>query len=338
MSHTALGFLLLVLAGVANANFATPMKFTRRWAWENTWLAWTLFALLVLPLTVTLLSVPHLADVYQGHSALLWNIGLYGAGWGVAQVFFGLAVESIGIALTFSIVMGISAAVGSLIPMLRLHPGQINTSAGHQLLAGVGLMLVGVAFCAWAGRKREHALRLDAADPVRGHTTGLVLAILCGLGASLVNFGLAFGGPIIRAAESRGAYPLNAVNAVWLPVMLAGAIPNLIYCFYRLRLNHTAVRFKQGGISHWLLALLMAIFWFGSTLLYGLSTLELGAWGPILGWPLFMSFIVITASVVGIATGEWKKSGRAPLLLQFTGVALLIAAVFILTTTSRYFS
>jgi len=32
-----------------------------------------------------------------------------------------LAVEAIGIALTFSVVLGLSAAVGSLIPLIRLH-------------------------------------------------------------------------------------------------------------------------------------------------------------------------------------------------------------------------
>jgi L-rhamnose-H+ transport protein len=44
-----------------------------------------------------------------------------------------------------------------------------------------------------------------------------------------------------------------------------------------------------------------------------------------------MSLIVISASVVGLLTGEWKGSGRAPVMLQCGGVGLLIIAVFVLT-------
>ena len=105
-----------------------------------------------------------------------------------------------------------------------------------------------------------------------------------------------------------------------------------------MRKNATGNQFGNGGPSHWLLALTMAICWFGSTLLYGLSTIKLGAWGPILGWPLFMSLIVITASLLGMFTGEWKQGGRAPLRIQWTGVALLVLAVFVLASTSRDFS
>jgi L-rhamnose-H+ transport protein len=314
------------------------MKYARRWAWENTWLAWTIFALLVLPPVITYATVPNLGAIYRSSAAniVLEVIG-FGAGWGVAQVFFGLAVDAIGIALTFSLVLGTSAAVGTLVPLLRLHPERLNTAAGHGVLAGVVLVLAGVLVCAIAGRQREKALQMSAASG-KNTTLGLALAILCGFGASFVNFGLAFGAPLIASAREAGANALNAANAVWLPVMLAGAVPNLLYCLWLLAKNRTAKKFPGGGISHWALAFVMAVCWFGSTLLYGLSTVKLGAWGPILGWPLFMSLIVITASMLGMLTGEWKNSGRSPLRIQWAGVALLVLAVFILAETSRAFS
>ena len=121
MNSAGIGFLLLVAGGLMNASFAVPMKYTRRWAWENTWLAWTVFALLVIPPVTTICTVPLLGSVYaQAGWRTVLGIALFGAGWGVAQVFFGLAVDVIGVALTFSIVMGISAAVGSLVPLLSL--------------------------------------------------------------------------------------------------------------------------------------------------------------------------------------------------------------------------
>ena len=45
MNESVFGILLLVLAGAMNGSFTLPMKFTGKWAWENTWLAWTIFAL-----------------------------------------------------------------------------------------------------------------------------------------------------------------------------------------------------------------------------------------------------------------------------------------------------
>ena len=335
MTDTSAGLFILVLAGVMNASFTLPMKYARRWAWENTRLAWTIIALLILPPMITLATVPHVGRLYHvAGTGIVAEVAGFGAGWGIAQVFFGLAVDAIGIALTFSLVLGTSAAVGTLVPLLRLHPERLNTTAGYGVLAGVAMVLLGVLICALAGRRREMALHLDTGRR-KNTTMGLTLAILCGFGASFVNFGLAFGAPIARAARLFGADALNAANAIWLPVMLAGSIPNLLYCLWLLKKNRTAGKFPSGGFGHWGLALIMAIFWFGSTLLYGLATVKLGTLGPILGWPLFMSLIVITASLLGMLTGEWKGSGAAPLRIQWTGVAMLVIAVFILAATSR---
>jgi L-rhamnose-H+ transport protein len=81
---------------------------------------------------------------------------------------------------------------------------------------------------------------------------------------------------------------------------------------------------------------MMAVLWFGSTLLYGLAASQLGTWGPILGWPLFMSLIVITATMLGMFTGEWKDCGVLPIRIQWTGVTVLVLAIFILAGSTRY--
>src|ERR1035438_6737698 len=132
MNSAGFGFLLLVVAGLMNASFAVPMKYTRRWSWENTWMVWTFFALVLLPALVAFLTLPDLAAVYRTSSfTMLWHVVVFGAGWGLAQVFFGIAVNAIGIALTFSLVLGTSAAMGALIPMLMLHSDKLHTSVGR---------------------------------------------------------------------------------------------------------------------------------------------------------------------------------------------------------------
>lgn len=83
-----LPLLLLVLAGAMNGSFALPMKFTRKWAWENTWLIWSIFALVVFPPLLAFLTVPSLGSVYAeaGAGPVAIAAGC-GAGWGIAQVY-----------------------------------------------------------------------------------------------------------------------------------------------------------------------------------------------------------------------------------------------------------
>src|SRR6266705_3362529 len=324
MHDATAGLVLLVIAGVMNASFTLPMKFTKKWAWENTWTVWTVFGLLIFPPLAAYLTTPNLGSVYSRagvQSVIL--VAACGLAWGIAQVLFGLAVNAIGIALGFAIVLGLSAALGSLIPLIRLHPGKIFTPAGLTTIAGLMLVIVGVSVCAIAGRKRERALG-TVKEHKMSFSAGLACAILSGVCAAAMNFGVAFGGVLSRAAEAEGTNAAWSINAVWLPLMVAGAIPSLFYCPYLMRKNKTSTNFSVPGTgSYWFLAALMAFLWFASTIMYGVASRKLGELGAVLGWPLFMSLIVITASVLGIATGEWKNTGTSPLRIQMAGAAML---------------
>ncbi len=325
MSPAIFGLLLLLVAGIMNGSFTLPMKFARHWAWENTWLAWTIFALVILPPVVTASTVPALRQVYA-HSdpAVVATVAACGAGWGIAQIFFGLAVDAVGIGLAFTVILGLSAAIGSLIPLIRLHPEKVFSSGGLAVMGGVALVLVGVSLCAVAGRKREAALGQGPAGKP-SVMKGLLFCFISGLGSALVNFGLAFGGSIILAAKNAGASAANAPNAVWLPLMCAGGVPNLIYCLYLLRKNRTAGRFRLSGtLAYWPLPAIMAVFWFASTLLYGVATVKLGDLGAVLGWPLFMSLIVLTATFWGVVTGEWKSAGKPAMRIMAAGVCVCV--------------
>jgi L-rhamnose-H+ transport protein len=336
MSDATTGISLLVVAGVMNAAFAIPMKFTKKWAWENTWGVFSVYALLLMPVTVAYLTVPRLGEVYAvagTRNVLL--VAACGLAWGVAQVLFGLAVDAIGIALAFAIVLGLSAAIGSLIPLIQLHPEKVFTPSGFGIIAGVALVIAGVAVCAIAGRKRDAATQFNT-EKKTPFSAGLAFAVLSGLGAAAMNFGVAFGGKLTQAASATGTSPVWTINAVWFPLMVAGAIPNLAYCFYLMQKRSTSSNFNLSGTgSYWGLAGVMAIFWFASTLLYGVASGKLGELGPVLGWPFFMSLIVIMASVFGFLTGEWKNAGKTPFRLQMAGVAILIVAVIVLSRAGQ---
>jgi L-rhamnose-H+ transport protein len=337
VTGTESGLILVTVAGVANAMFALPMKFARQWAWENIWLAWTLFALVLLPVGAAIVSIPSLGAVYRDAGAgAIAVVMLCGAGWGLAQVLFGLSIDAIGIGLTFSIVLGVSAAVGSLIPLIRLQQASGGFSKAGSILPGIAVVLAGVVVCAVAGRMRERA-QSDREERGKPFGVGLAMALCSGLCAACMNFGVAFGEPILRSAEAHGAAPQQVVNAVWLPLLAAGAIPNLVYCIYLLTRQRTWGNFRsQQSAAYLALAMVMAILWFFSTALYGVATIRLGELGAIVGWPVFMSLIVITAGVLGIITGEWKHSGATPLTLQMLGMFLLVVAVIALSRAQSH--
>lgn len=327
MNGSAFGILLLVLAGAMNGSFTLPMKFTRKWDWENTWLAWTIFALGVFPIVLTWLTVPRLGDVYSeaGTTPILIAAGC-GFGWGASQVCFGLAVDAVGIALAFSVILGIAAAVGALIPLLT-QTASFGTKE-LEVIGGVVLVIAGVLVCAKAGRAREAALgQGPKGKPSVGK--GLLYCLASGLGSALVGFGLQYGSKLAETAERLGADATWKNNAAWLPLMVAGGIPNLVYCLYLISKNKTGGKFGVSGTGvYWLLAAIMAFCWFGSTLMYGISANMLGI---VIAWPSFMSLIVITAMLLGVATGEWKGSGPGPLRTMYGGLGVLVAAIVVLS-------
>ncbi len=335
MPNPSAGLALLVIASIANATFSLPMKYTRKWAWENTWLVWSVLALLILPALTAWFAIPGLGQLYcSADSATLLNVILFGAGWGVAQVLFGLALSSIGIALAFSIVLGLSAAIGSLLPFIQFHRDRLFQPQGLMALAGLTLVIVGVTITAIAGRMRDRSSKCVTTSNI-SFSTGLILAIVSGVCASMMNLGIANGAPLAQAAAQHGASSSWVVTVIWLPLLVGGAVPNLLYCVYLLRKQNTSAKFSsEGSASHWLLTLCMAVLWFGSSLLYGIASGMLGDLGAVIGWPVFMSLIVITASAVGILTGEWRGVSRRALQVQISAVAVLVIAVVILSRAS----
>ena len=328
MAGTPSAWMLLIVAGLANATFGLPMKYVRRWEWENTWALWSLLALIVLPAALAFACIPSLLSVYrEAGTATTGIVFLLGAAWGLAQVLFGKAMHAIGIGLTFSIVLGLSAAAGTVIPMLHMGLGSVGSGASAWIAAGLLLVLLGVAACAQAGRRREQK-RAEVTTRSGSFLPGLIMALCSGLLASFMNVGIAFGTPLAARASSHGSSEANSVYAIWLPLLIGGAVPNLLYCAYLMSRRKTWPHYREASLAFNIsLAAAMAVLWFFSTALYGVASHGLGEWGIVLGWPVFMSVIVIGAGLLGIATGEWKESGKTPVLLQLTGILLLVIAI-----------
>jgi L-rhamnose-H+ transport protein len=343
MSNVPLAVGLALLAGILNGSFATPMKYAKYWKWENIWSVWAVVGMLLFPWFMVYVTVPHMVAFYQqvGAQQLLLLVG-FGVGFGLAQIFFGLGIAALGIALNFAIAIGLSTALGSLVPLVALHSKVIPTTKGLVIILGVALMLVGIVFCAVAGRHKEKAMQSSAQEQQEGTAkrmsfkVGLIICILAGVGSPLINFGLAFGEPLKALAAQVGVSPRSQANVIWAPLVTASLVPYLIYCAYLWKKNKTAhLFFRPQTAIYWVFGAMMGVLWFGSTVIYGAATAQLASLGPILGWPLFMSSIIITSNVWGFVTGEWKTAGQKALAAMLAGVLFLIFGFVTLAASGR---
>ncbi len=335
-----LATLVVVFGGVMEGSFALPMRFARRWAWENIWMAYSLIGLIVIPWIAARASVPDLISVYKlVPLQTLIVTALFGLGWGVANVLFGLAVPIVGMALSIAIIVGMSAALGSFIPLILSDPGRLLRPAGWAIIAGVVLTTLGVALLGIAGRAREKAQAGTGGSLNRSRrsmTFGLALCILGGLLAPMLNFSFAFGSQIIKQAVAQGAKPETAVNAVWVIALAGGFLSNGGYSVFRLNGNRTWSRFwDRGSGSHWALGAVMGLLWTGGVLLYGWGASSLGDLGAAIGWPVFQATTVIASSVIGAMAGEWENTPSRVVRTNNLGLAALVAAIAVLSVGNR---
>lgn len=326
------GIGLVVLGGFLNGSFALPMKRMPAWPWENTWLIYSLAGLVVVPWSLALGTVPHLAFVYQQASwATLVKVAVFGFGWGVGSTFFGLGIRRVGMALGFAIILGVTASLGSLLPMAVLHPEQLATGRGLNLIAGLILVIAGVSFCSLAGWQRERDAGTTASSrPRSGFAFGLVICLLSGIFSAMLNFSFVFGKDLDDLARSAGASTVMAANSIWALALAAGFVANAGYCLHLLRKNHTWEVFtrRRVPLGYWLGGVVMGVVWFSGIAVYGMGAAMLGPMGGILGWPVFMVMVIVAGNIWGAVTGEWKGASRRAYGYLYVGIAILLLAIY----------
>jgi len=330
-----LGIGLTMVAGLMSGNCMLPMKFVRTWKWEHVWLVFSVVSLLVIPWALAFALVGNLFETYQALPVRQLAIPFsFGIGWGIAQVLFGVSVARLGLGLAYAIIVGLSALLGTLVPLfVQLREGK----AGHTLalvLTGVTVMVAGICLASWAGQVREREKPGIFFQPRRGYFGALMLAILCGLAAPMLNYSFAFGQDIAREAIRLGTPQVRAGYAVW-PIGLAGGlIPNVAYSLYLLSKNRSWAGFRS-PLPDGLRASLMGVLWMGAFSLYGMGALYLGSFGTSVGWGLMQIFMILTATLSGVLTGEWNRS--PPLAKQLLGLGLvcLVGSTVLLALANR---
>ena len=125
MNDLLLGLVLVFIGSVLQGSWAIPMKYTKKWEWENMWMAYSIISMIVFNLLIALFFVPNLFEIYRAASSSVLKILGMGIVWGSGVVLFGLGLAAVGMALSYAIMYGALLAVGAIVPMIVLHPAGI---------------------------------------------------------------------------------------------------------------------------------------------------------------------------------------------------------------------
>jgi len=330
------GFFLVLLAGLLQGTFVLPMTLVRKWSWEHTWATFSLLGMFIFNWIITLLFVPQIFKVYAAApSRDLTILALFGLGWGLGAVLFGLGMDRLGMALGYPIIMGLIASLGALIPLSIFFPESLLARKGLVLLLGTAVVILGIVLCSIAGARRSPPQNKSGSGQPNIFSTGLVIAVLAGVLSCLPNVGMAFGKNLIMAATALGVSASSASNTAWALLFTMGCVANLAYCFYRMITRNTLRQYRnEETLRNLGLSAAMALMWIGSFYLYGAGASRLGRWGVVAGWPLFISLSIVTGNLWGLWRGEWQGAPAVARRQLNLGLLVLIAAVMIVSASN----
>jgi len=231
-----IGILLITIGSIGAASFYVPFKKVKVWAWESYWISQGLAAWIICPWVFALLTVPSgtLMDIiHEAPSSAKWLSIMFGALWGVGGLTFGLSIRYMGIALGQSLVLGLTAALGTIIPAMIAGGDLFASRAGILTVVGVAVALAGIAIIGYAAVLKNKSLTEEerkAAVKEFALKKGVPIAILSGIMSACFAFGFQSGKPIEEIAAKYGTNALFVTNPILIFIMLGGFATNFIYC------------------------------------------------------------------------------------------------------------
>lgn len=343
-SNPILGTGLHAVGGISAASCYLPSTQTRKWSWGTFWLVQALFAWIIMPVIVGWLTVPGFFSIlHDAPSKPLRMAFLLGAAYGFGGMSFGKAINHIGYSLTYTLAIGISAVLGTILPMLIL--GGIGTyftkPGGGIVLSGMILSVLGVILCGWSGFKKEQDLNSLTGIQTRFNmSVGLILTIVAGVLSGVFNLSLEYGQPIADMAAQKGA--VNFQGNAKMIVSTSGCFAVNFIWFIIAGIRHGTLKefFPKNDLSvldimkNWGWSALAGMFWCLQFFFYGLGHVKMGNF-QFASWVLHMSMLIFFSYIVGVLMKEWKQVKPKTYLILVVGLLTLIIS-FCITSYGSY--
>jgi len=347
-----LGVIFHFIGGFASGSFYIPYKQVKGWSWESFWIVGGLFSWLIVPPLAAWITIPGFEQIIRQTSGttLTWTY-ILGVLWGIGGLTYGLGVRYLGVSLGSTIILGLCAVFGALIPSVYYNffpeAGKdtftllLSTDWGRMVLLGLGLCILGLILCGKAGAMKEKDLsrgtEQSAGNKEYNLKIGLTVAIVSGILSACFNFGLEAGksmadtaNEIWKAANPGAGEFLFRNNVIYVVVLWGGLTTNLIWCMILNKKNKTFGDYtnKQTPLlKNYIFCALAGTTWFLQFFFYGMGESKLGN-GPS-SWILHMAFIMLIANVWGLFLGEWRGVQRKSLATVIAGIAIILVSVMV---------
>ena len=338
-----LGLLLAALGGGLDASQALIMGLAKRWRWESIWLVWAVFGCLVLPWAAAFLFLrnPSPIEVFRNvPSESLTQVILFGAGWGIGAILFGLGIVRVGMGLGLGITVSLTAANGAVLPLAQKSSQILLSPEAVIIYAAVVLLVLGIVLCSLAayGRTEEKPLLEREAT---SFAAGVICCIASGFTSPMINLAFSNGIQLNHEAEKLGASPLAAGMAPVALIMSSGFVVNAVYFVYLLNRNRSWQDYALSDTtSHWFFGMMMGLLQMAAFLLYSVAATRIdrstSLGGAVLGWPVYTASVILVGNLEGLLRGEWRGSDRRTFILLAAGLALLLVASTVVVGLGSY--
>jgi len=314
----------IIIAGLINGSFVIPSRFIKNTPHAKIWFYYTIISLLIIPWALLYLISPSLLHNYAviDKTPLLFLI-FSGLIFGAGQLCFVYAIELIGVALSFTINLGIGVTIGSL--FVIFYRDQFFTPQGALATLSVFLIVAALIIHYYAGRNSH---KNAVTTSTNHYHMGWSLAAFAGVASGLQN--IAF---IILAFHSNSQIQSSNSYWVWPLFLSVAAIPMLIGFWLKAKNKNEAGPSYFSvfvSIKNIFLLILMGLFFTGSLALYSKGMNQLSHHQQVLGWPTLMVCIILTSQAWGLFFGEMKNHSKKDKACNLLSIALLIISIILL--------
>jgi len=346
------GIIFHFFGGFASGSFYLPYKKVKGWAWESFWIVGGIFSWLIVPPLAAWLTIPDFTRIIEetprGITIITYFFGLL---WGIGGLTYGLGVRYLGVSLGSTIILGLCAVFGSLIPSVYYNwypkAGKdtfnmlLNEHWGQMVLLGIIICALGIIICGRAGHMKEIDLakRGTYANGSSEYKFGLgiFVAVISGILSACFNFGIEAGKSMADTANEawkathagQGEF-LFQNNVSYIVILWGGLTTNFIWCMILNARNKTFNNYKDKTkplFKNYLFSALAGTTWFLQFFFYGMGESKLGNGAS--SWILHMAFIILIANTWGLFLGEWKGVSKKAKYTIIAGIGTIILSVLL---------
>jgi L-rhamnose-H+ transport protein len=346
------GIIFHFIGGFASGSFYIPYKKVKGWAWESFWIVGGIFSWLIVPPLAAWLTIPHFTEIIaQTNGQILFLTYFFGLLWGIGGLTYGLGVRYLGVSLGSTIILGLCAVFGSIIPSIYYNffpkAGKDTFSMllhmhwGQMVLLGITICVVGIIICGWAGTMKEKELIAGKADVEDNKEyrfgLGIFVAIVSGVLSACFNFGIEAGkdmadhaNEVWKAANPGQGNFLFQNNVTYVIILWGGLTTNFVWCMILNARNKTFGDYANAQkplLKNYLFSALAGTTWFLQFFFYGMGESKLGNGAS--SWILHMAFIILVANTWGLLLKEWKGVSRKAIITVVAGIVTIILSVLV---------